>query len=402
MTSDGRAASGTAGPEVRVRTVEIGDGSGRLESFSLADGLVLAVRGSDTIKAGAADVVWIRTNRPRRTPDAESIRWELSDGDVLYGRLVGGNERVVTLRREDLGTFDLPITRVRALITPAGRSVRDGQAVRVGDGAVPALTRPAAENDEVLLANGDRLTGVIERVDPNGIALETDDGPMTIGVDVVLSVRLARLGRATTQAGLGEPLRAKLTLADDSILTVTRLQWRGQEVGLELHGGTKLVRRTLGSDHVLRVEVLGGRWRWLSEMRPIVAEHTPLLDVRRPHRRDRNVLGGPIRIGGRRYERGIGVHSRSRLVWRLDDRCRRFVTGYGLDDAGGPMAHVEVAVLLDGKRVHHAADVRADGKIRQVSVDLDGAKQLELLVDFGKNGHVQDRFDWVGPAIIRR
>ena len=104
----------------------------------------------------------------------------------------------------------------------------------------------------------------------------------------------------------------------------------------------------------------------------------------------------------RRFERGIGVHSRSRLVYALDERCRRLVSAYGLDDDSGPMAHVDVKVVVDGKVVHHAPDVRADGRLRRVSVDLSGAKQIELQVDFGKNGDVQDRFNWLEPALIRR
>ena len=397
-----RAAVGAEGPQaaaegtVVVRTVQTERIVGTLESFSLKDGLVLVRAGGDRTRMPAVDVVQIDTKLPRQQPHPESAHWVLASGDSIYGQPVGGSERTVSIRRDDLGTLDLPILRLRELTTPAGREAR--KAGKFG----PIASRPASEDDELWLVNGDRLTGLIERIDPNGVALETDAGRTVVALDVLLAARLAQADRPATQPGKARSVRARLTLADGSTLTVGELAWRQDGLIIAVQREAKRVQCRIQMDRVLRVEVVGGRWQWLGRMLPLVAEHTPLLGVRWPHRIDRNVLGGPIRVGGRGFERGIGVHSRSRLVYGLDAGCERLVCAYGLDDDAGPMADVAVEISVDGKRVHHAPGVRPDGQVHRVSVDLSGAKQVELLVDFGKNGHVQDRFNWIEPAVIRR
>ncbi len=393
--SGARDASGAEGAVV-VRTVQAERVVGRLESFGLKGGLILVGAGGDRTRVPAVDVVQIDTRQTRQQPDPESTHWVLTDGDSIFGQPVGGSERIVAIQRDDLGALDLPILRLRELITPAGRAAR-----KAGEFG-PIASRPATEDDELWLANGDRLTGLIERIDPNGVALETDAGRTVVGLDVLLAARLTQADRPVTQPGKARSVRSRLTLADGSALTVDELAWRPDGLTISVNHEAKRVQRRVQTDCVLRVEVVGGRWRWLSRMQPLVAEHTPLLGVRWPHRIDRNVLGGPIRVGGRGFERGIGVHSRSRLVYGLDEGCERLVCAYGLDDDAGPMADVEVEVSVDGKRVHHGPAVRPDGQVHRVSVDLTGAQRVELLVDFGKNGHVQDRFNWIEPAVIRR
>lgn len=396
MAASDQAAEKGASDLVHVRTVETERLSGTLESFSLQDGLVLIGRGGERTELPADDVVQIETNVSREPAEPESIYWVSSAGDAVYARLVAGGERTITLGRSDLENFDLPITRVRELIVPSGR------AARTAVEAMQTSTRPTGEDDEVWLANGDRLSGLIGRIDPNGVTLVTDDGETLIGFDVLRRARLAELRQPATRRVGGEALRVRLTLRDGSALTVDGLRSTRDEVHVVLDRKGQQVERRMRLDRIRRIDVIGGRWQWLTRVRPTTAENTPLLDLHWPHRIDRNVLGGPIKIGGRTFERGIGVHSRSRLVYRLDEGSRRFVCGYGLDDESGPLADVDVKILLDGKVAHRATGVRADGRVRRVSIELNGARQVELLVDFGKNGHVQDRFDWVEPAVIRR
>ncbi len=392
LTGDGvHAAEG----EVVVRTVETGQVAGAIESFNLTEGLVLTTRDGKKLELPAADVVQLDTNLPRLKADPESFRWIMIGGDAVYARLVEGDDRTLTLRHDDAGDFDVPLTRLRAMIMPSVAAASTQPA------AAPA-TRPATRDDEVLLRNGDRLRGLIGRIEPGGLTLETDDGETIVRFGVLKAAWLAQPAPTTTRPAGPVPLRARLTLRDGSTLTVSDLHWRRDGLTVQVDRGGQRVTRRLPSDRVLQVAVVGGRWVWLDQVSPRLAAHTPLLGVAWPHRVNRNVLGKTIRVGGRAFERGIGVHSQSRLVYELDGRCRRFVTGYGLDDASGSLADVEVVVLLDGKRVHHAPSVRFDGRVHRASIDVRGAKELELRVDFGKDGDVQDRFDWIESALVRQ
>ncbi|MBN1343244.1 MAG: NPCBM/NEW2 domain-containing protein [Phycisphaerae bacterium] len=377
---------------VRIVAVNTGPGSGKLQSFALAEGLVIEGREARAIRIASPDLIQIETGLPYEKPASETIAWSLTNGDLVLARVVRGNERAVTLARIDVGEFDVPLTHIRAVHARPEEAALDAM----------TTTRPASRDDVLHLTNGDRLTGLVSRIDARGVAIETDTGETVVSLTVLRSAGLAQLGRPATRPSNERRLQARLTLRDGSRLTTDKVGWRSGQLLVPIERDGKPVDAALSMDRVRRIEILGGRWQWLGELTPLVAEHTPLLGVPRPHQIDRNVLDGMLRIGKQTFERGIGVHSRSRLVYALDDDCRRFICAYGLDEDSGPMADVDVKVLLDGKVKHHAPTVRADGQLRKISLDVQGAKRLELLVDFGKNGNVQDRLDWVSPAIIRR
>ena len=127
------------------------------------------------------------------------------------------------------------------------------------------------------------------------------------------------------------------------------------------------------------------RYRWLAW------EYVP----------NRNVLGAPIRVAGETFDYGIGVHSRSSLTYDLKGIYREFVTSLGIDDSGGSYADVAVLILVDGKRRFDQSHVKRGKLLGPVRLDVTKAKRLELIVDYGDNGDIQDRFDWVEAALIR-
>ena len=113
------------------------------------------------------------------------------------------------------------------------------------------------------------------------------------------------------------------------------------------------------------------------------------------------MLGGPLSIGGRGFESGIGVHSRSVLTYELDGQYREFTAQCGLDDAAGLMGDVSASIVVDGEVKWEERHMRGGTQPRAVRIDVSGARTLKLRVDFGGNGDVRDRFDWADAALIR-
>jgi hypothetical protein len=115
---------------------------------------------------------------------------------------------------------------------------------------------------------------------------------------------------------------------------------------------------------------------------------------------NQTVSGGPIRFGTRTFVAGIGVHSRSKLVFAVPDAYPVFRTQYAI--AGDlPYADVTVRVFLDDRLVHEQVNTRAGKLSPALVVDLEGAKRVTLEVDFGENFDVQDRLNWIEPAFLR-
>jgi hypothetical protein len=116
---------------------------------------------------------------------------------------------------------------------------------------------------------------------------------------------------------------------------------------------------------------------------------------------NQTVLGEPIRFGGRTYERGIGVHAYARLAWEFDaSRYKAFRTQYALDGQL-PYANVTVRIKLDDRVAHEVKDFRAGALAPLVVLDTKGAKRITLEVDWGDTYDVQDRFNWIEPALLK-
>src|SRR5579862_335891 len=141
---------------------------------------------------------------------------------------------------------------------------------------------------------------------------------------------------------------------------------------------------------------------WLSAIKPAKSIHTPVFDAEFPARADASVDGGDMQVQGVPLERGLGVHSKSELVFALDGAPRRFVTLCGIDAETGGRGGVTARVLADGKEVWKSGEITAKDPAQLVSVDLGAAKTLTLYVDYGSdNDDSGDHFDWGWAAVIR-
>ncbi len=81
-------------------------------------------------------------------------------------------------------------------------------------------------------------------------------------------------------------------------------------------------------------------------------------------------------------------------------RCKSFRTQYAID-GDQPWADVTVRIKLDGKVAYEKTHVTSGVLSDVVNIDLNGAKTLTLEVDYGENYDVQDRLNWIEPALLR-
>ena len=58
-------------------------------------------------------------------------------------------------------------------------------------------------------------------------------------------------------------------------------------------------------------------------------------------------------------------------------------------------------ILVDGKRGFEKTGITRGTLHGPIRLDVTKANRIELIVDFGKNGDLQDRFNWIEPALIR-
>ncbi len=270
------------------------------------------------------------------------------------------------------------------------------------DGADPdrLLRRLATESrtrDVLLLRNGDLVEGVITGLDASAVRLDVNRKELT--------VERARVAVDALNTELTTTLRPKTAYGRLVLNDGTRLSM-GSAVcadGKTLTGET-LFRAAVRFpiDDLVALDMQGGPAVYLSELKPRKYEHTPYLGVAWPYVVDGSADRRGLRLGGSSFDRGIGMHTESRLTYELGGRYRRFEALVGLDDRSGTGGSARIRVLVDGR----PADV-SDRELTvrsgplAVRVDVSGAKELTLVAEFGSRGGVEGHVDWVDARLIK-
>ena len=117
-------------------------------------------------------------------------------------------------------------------------------------------------------------------------------------------------------------------------------------------------------------------------------------DWGQPHARQ-SVMGNPLSIGGRRYERGLGTHAQSSLIVDLQGQALRFRASVGVDDEmQGHPGSVEFQVVGDGLQLWRSGTMRVGDPAKPLDVDLQGLHLLSLIVTDAGDGIDSDHADW--------
>jgi hypothetical protein len=367
-------------PEFQIDSVRGEPVSGPLVRLG-ADGS--AQVGTSSPNPGA-DVVSIRRvgQPPPRLPH-DRPHLHLVNGDRIPGRLVaivGDKIRFVA----DLGTeqeVTVPLSGLAAVWLTSESDVRHPEKQR---------------EDLVLLTNGDTTAGTV-------VAWPTD-GPLRLEVGgrevAVPRERIRGILFNTELARLPKPRSTfrQLVLANGGRLSVRSVELVADECRATTLTGAA-VRVPVRA--LAEVNTYGGPAVYLSDLTPKSYERTPFLGVAWPLMNDRNVAGGDLRLGGGTYDKGVGMHSKSRATYAVPAGSTRFETVVGLDEATGRRGDVVIQVLADGKPLLTPIVLSGTDPPRQLRLSLPpGTKELTLLVDYGRGGDVQDHVDWGDARVI--
>ncbi|RZJ24662.1 MAG: melibiase, partial [Flavobacterium sp.] len=93
-----------------------------------------------------------------------------------------------------------------------------------------------------------------------------------------------------------------------------------------------------------------------------------------------SIRGDTMRIGGEKFERGVGTHAYSRMLIDLHRKAKKFSAKVGLDDGAYVHASISFYVVGDKKVLWESGPVKHGEKPRAVNIDLTGVKKLGLLV----------------------
>ncbi|MFG3114936.1 NPCBM/NEW2 domain-containing protein [Streptomyces sp. NPDC048197] len=104
--------------------------------------------------------------------------------------------------------------------------------------------------------------------------------------------------------------------------------------------------------------------------------------------------GGPLRIGGTGFTKGLGVHATSDVTLYTGRRCSAFSARVGIDDEVGDRGSAGFEVWADGKRVAASGTVTGTDAARTLTAAVAGAETVRLVVTDGGDGIDYDHADW--------
>ena len=334
----------------------------------------------------------------------------LADGGRLVTAADWSGGAAVQLKGDDVVVVSdawdevkVPRERVVGVVFAQQRSVveRETLVEEVGKRGGDPAAEAASPADGVRLGNGDRLVGELSSLEKGSVTLKTAAGETKLPLSRVEAIVLGR--QAADGESVARGARFAVGMRDGSLLYAKSIVADQGKATIELANGVKLSGGRVSD--IVAVQSLGGRIEYLSDIERADYRFVPYLSIAWPLARDRNVLNGPLVVDGKRYWKGLGLHSAARATYKLDQTYRRFEASIALDDAAKERGSVVCGAYVqrDGKwaEAFKSGTVRGGDSPRAVSIDLQGAQGLTLTVDFADRGDELDYADWLDARLIQ-
>jgi hypothetical protein len=248
------------------------------------------------------------------------------------------------------------------------------------------------KKDIVELKNRDQIMGTFVGWSKNnkGVLFLVDGKEINLDVD-----RIARI-RMNPELGARRPPTSAyyhMILQDGSRINLS--EWTVQQN--RLNG--KMLFKTpieIPFSEVIKIQTFQGKATYLSDLIPSSYEYTPYLEETYPWRADRNVLKHPLRLSGdfgiSNYDKGLGLHSQSKLVYQLKREYGQLLGLAGLDAIDGKKGSAALKISRDGKPVlfEKRETLILEEKTTSLQIDLRDVKELSIEVLWGKGGFIGD------------
>ncbi len=151
------------------------------------------------------------------------------------------------------------------------------------------------------------------------------------------------------------------------------------------------IERSVAPEQLVQVDFSGGKIVYLSDLKAEDVHWTPYFSVGKTPasveqffapRFDRGFESPALELGGVTYKKGLAMHSRTEIVYRLPDRFARFRAVAGIADAIRPGGNVRLVIQGDGRDLFDATIGGSDAP-QPIDLDVSGVRRLTVIVGFG-------------------
>ncbi len=317
-----------------------------------------------------------------------AIRLTITDHSELTGSRVESDGLKATIETKTLGELQVPARKVKAVLY----SRLDENTQKQWDN----LLLRKFSDDLLVVKKGEKLdflAGVVTQYD--------DKKVMFLYEGNEIPVRLEKVFGIIHPLPFSPPDQAKCkieTTSGDSLFV--------EQVNLD----NDSFRVQTGPDHFISIpqneihllDFSLGRIVYLSDMPPEGVEYTPYFDTVWEYQRDKTIDGTALKLGNREYAKGLWIHSKTKLTYRLAGDFSRFQALMGIDAsvAKSGLGDVHVTISADDDVILDE-QVTAFTAPRKLDLDVRGHRFLHILIDFGEGLNIGDRLDLVEARLIK-
>lgn len=163
------------------------------------------------------------------------------------------------------------------------------------------------------------------------------------------------------------------------------MKWDGKKLTAKLVAGVEI---HIPMELVQHLDYSLGKIAFLSQMKPRQTVYTPFFDTPADRdlmriRKDRNQDGKPIKIGKEEFQRGLWIHSKTYLRYRIAQDYRRFQAVVGIEQIAASRGRGDIHLVIsgDGKILFESKILWSD-KPKKLDLDVSGIRDFVILVDF--------------------
>ena len=319
----------------------------------------------------------------------------LPSGDRLRGESVALLEKGLAVQSVSIGIVNLPTAQWAGTIFQPPKEpaayLRLYQKLRKG---------PAKPGDMVVLKNGDQIQGTVVEMDGETLGLQP------IGANKPASLKRSELVAVAIDPRTASypPITERLWLVyltDGSRLSGKSLSCEAAET----NEAALLLSTRWGAEwrvpisKVARVRVVDPDQSSLDQRKPDAVQSVDYIGSTPAPKSGMNTASGPLRIGNRTFDQGLGTQARTLMAYRLTGTEKSFSAWVGVETAAGPLGQSRATVIIDGKTAFDSGPIKAGDQPKRVQLPLNGAKLLILSSEFGDGGGVRDWVNWCEPTL---
>ena len=385
-------------PTVEVQTLSERQLLGTLESLTANSVILKTGSGSETVPV--TDILQIRSPSPASVHGVDSIVLRLVDDSQLKVQTFLSSGTSVTVTHPQLGELRIPATSVSSVRFAAADSKVETEWNQLIERA-PKKDMIAIRKGEVL----DHLDGVVGSMNDATLQFQLDGDDLAVKREKIFGLIYSKRESSARKAV------AQLELTSGDRLSAKQIEWNGTKWQVRLVTGLEV---GVAPESLKLIDYSISKFTYLSDLEPRGMKHTPYFGEFSDfhvfaYRRDKDFEGNQMSLGHKKYAKGLAIHSKTILKYRLGGDYRRFQAVMGIGDEIN-RGNVDVTIKADENIVFNGTvKVGENGQQggqrpapQLLDIDVAGVVELEIVVDYGSPKiDIGDRLYLANARLVR-